>query len=231
MGCSGPEVLQNTIMRGRDEHYKLTFGDLELKCSSDGSKYIEISERDTKTRSGESNNTRAFKPKMWSTPSNPEKCPVLIFEKYIAQQPNQMCNPDSPFYLSINYKPGDGTHWYKRQKMGKDRIGQIMKRISTQDSLQGRKTNHSARKTMITKLAHCDVPDSRIMQLSGHKNVQSLNSYKQASLKQQQHMSHILSSYKDIEQMKDKEFSKNDVLQFSDAIRIIPRSKYLKLHH
>ncbi len=71
-----------------------------------------------------------------------------------------MCNPDSPFYLSINYKPGDGAHWYKKQKMGKDRIGQIMKRISTQGSLQGRKTNHSARKTMITKLAHCDVPDN-----------------------------------------------------------------------
>ncbi len=62
-GCSGPEVLfQNTIwfvlcvhmgMRGRDKHYKLTFGALELKCSSDGgSKYIEFSERDTKTRSG-----------------------------------------------------------------------------------------------------------------------------------------------------------------------------------
>ncbi len=97
----------------------------------------------------------------------PEKCPVLIFEKYIAQRPTEMCNPDSPFYLSINYKPGDGAHWYKKQKMGKDRIGQIMKRISTQGSLQGRKTNHSARKTMITKLAHCDVPDSRIMQFVG----------------------------------------------------------------
>ncbi len=78
--------------------------------------------------------------------------------------------------------------------MGKDEIGQIMKRISTQGLKEGRTTSYSAKKTMITKLANSDVPDSQIMHLSGHKNVQSLNCYKQASLKQQQHMSHILSS-------------------------------------
>ncbi len=33
-----------------------------------------------------------------------------------------------------------------------DRIGMIMKRISTQGSLQGRKTNHSARKNYDNKI-------------------------------------------------------------------------------
>ncbi len=91
--------------------------------------------------------------------------------------------------------------------MGKDKIGQIMKRVSMQGLIESsRKTSYSAKKTMITKLANSDVPDNQIiMQLSGHKNVQSLNCYKQASLKQQQHMSHILSSYKDKDRMKDKE--------------------------
>ncbi len=54
-----------------------------------------------------------------------------------------------------------------------------------QGLIEGRKTSYSAKKTMITKLANSDVPDSQIMHLSGHKNVQSLNCYKQASLKQQ----------------------------------------------
>ena len=40
---------------------------------------------------------------------------------------------------------------------------------------------------------------------------QSLNCYKQASLKQQQHMSHILSSYKDKDRMKDKECFRYDI--------------------
>ena len=44
---------------------------------------------------------------------------------------------------------------------------------------------------MITSLASSNIPDMQIMQLSGHKNIQSLNSYKQASLQQQQEMSHI----------------------------------------
>ncbi len=44
--------------------------------------------------------------------------------------------------------------------MGKDRIGQIMKRISMQGLLEGRKTSYSANKTMITKLANSNVPES-----------------------------------------------------------------------
>ena len=50
-------------MRGHDEHYKLQYGDLQLKSASDGSRYVEFSECDTKTRSGEASDTRPFKPK------------------------------------------------------------------------------------------------------------------------------------------------------------------------
>ncbi|CAC5415272.1 unnamed protein product [Mytilus coruscus] len=50
--------------------------------------------------------------------------------------------------------------------------------------IQGRNTNHSVKKTAITALVHEDIPDTRIMQLSGHKNVQSINSYSSASIEQ-----------------------------------------------
>ncbi|CAC5422615.1 unnamed protein product [Mytilus coruscus] len=59
--------------------------------------------------------------------------------------------------------------------------------------IQGRKSNHSVRKTTITALVHEDIPDTRIMQLSGHKNVQSINSYSSASIEQQKEMANILS--------------------------------------
>ena len=72
-------------MRGRDEYYKLRYGDLEVKCSSEGTKYVEFSEQDTKTRTGEGSRTRPFKPKMWSMPEKPDRCPVLIFENYLMQ--------------------------------------------------------------------------------------------------------------------------------------------------
>ena len=103
-----------------------------------------------------------------------------------------MCKPESPFYLSINYQPND-NYWYKRQPMGKNKLGTIMNTLSEKANLQGKKTNHSARKTMITLLSKKNVPDTQIQQLSGHKNIQSLNSYKTASLQQQKEMSHIIS--------------------------------------
>ena len=156
--------------------------------------YIEFSERDTKTRTGESSDARSFKPKMWSTPQNLERCPIAIFSKYVAKRPVEMCKPDSPLYLAINHSPADGHPWYKRQRMGKNKLGEIMKAMAKRGDLKGNKTNHSVRKTMITTLARNAIPETQIMQLSGHRNIQSLNSYKKATLSQQREMSHLLST-------------------------------------
>ena len=64
-----------------------------------------------------------------------------------------MCQFHSPFYFAVNHKPIPGSKWYKNKRMGKDRIGQFMKRIASEGALSGKKTNHSVRKTMITSLA------------------------------------------------------------------------------
>ena len=61
---------------GQDEHYKLRYGDLQQKPATDGAMYIEFSERDNKTHTGESSDAHSFKPKMWSTPQNLELCPI-----------------------------------------------------------------------------------------------------------------------------------------------------------
>jgi len=65
--------------------------------------------------------------------------------------------------------------------------------LCDEGSIQVRKTNHSVRKTTVTALVDDNMPDTRIMQLSGHKNVQSNNSYSTASINQQKEMSNILS--------------------------------------
>ena len=56
-----------------------------------------------------------------------------------------------------------------------------------------RKSNHSARKTGIQYLLHAGIPPTNVQQLSGYKNMQSLNSYSTLFSNQQQKMSHILS--------------------------------------
>ena len=169
LGDTSPEILLNTVwflltlhmgMRGRDEHYKLTFGDFVIKSIPDGFKYVEFNERDTKTRSGETSASRHFKPKMWSTPDNQARCPVLIFEKFLQKCPPEMCKTESPFYLAVNYKHSTDDLWYKKQRMGKDRINTIMKRMAATSGLSGEKTNHSARKTMVTCLTKNNIPET-----------------------------------------------------------------------
>ena len=48
---------------------------------------------------------------------------------------------------------------------------------------------------MVTCLKN-NIPETQIIQLTGNKNMQSLNSYKKASLQQRKDMSHVLSTYK-----------------------------------
>ena len=54
-------------------------------------------------------------------------------------------------------------------------------------------TNHSVRKTCISRLLDADVPENFVAQLIGHKSTVSLRSYKSASAKHQKRMSLTLS--------------------------------------
>ena len=54
--------------------------------------------------------------------------------------------------------------------------------------------NHSGRKTMIQTLSENDIPPTHIAQLSGHKNLKSIENYSKVSTKQQMKMSQVLSS-------------------------------------
>ena len=74
-------------------------------------------------------------------------------------------------------------------------IKTLMK-MATNAGLVGHFTNHSVRKTMCTQLLHAGVPPTTIAQLSGHKNVQSINQYAVASKEQQQSMCQILQGQK-----------------------------------
>ena len=107
-----------------------------------------------------------------------------------------MNKPEAPFYLAINYikTPSSGKSWFKANAMGVNKLNSLMKKMATKEGLDcQRLTNHSARKRMVQKLSDNDVPPTHIMQLSGHKNIQSINNYSHVSEQQQKTMSRILS--------------------------------------
>ena len=69
-----------------------------------------------------------------------------------------------------------------------------MNTMKVKAGLEGKKlTNTSSRKYLVQKLKENNVPPTDIMQITGHKNVQSINNYSHMSNKQQEACSTYLS--------------------------------------
>ena len=113
-----------------------------------------------------------------------ERCPFPLFRQYVNRRPRNL-RASGPFYLSIKYNsgPSDET-WYKVQPMGENKINSMMKNIISQTSLQSsekRFTNHSARKTLVSKMKKANLERSSIAKVTGHRNIQSLDDYDEAN--------------------------------------------------
>ena len=109
--------------------------------------------------------------------------------------------PESRFYLSIGPRYHNKTVvdventniWFTLNPLGKNKLGDLVRTMAEKAALDGRKVNHSARKTTVTSLLHSNIEATTVVQLTGQKNVASINEYSTASLNQQIQMSHILS--------------------------------------
>ena len=61
-----------------------------------------------------------------------------------------------------------------------------MKTMAQKAGLENQRlTNHSARKRLVQTLNDNDIPPTHIMQVSDHKNVQTINNYSHVSVQQQ----------------------------------------------
>ena len=85
-----------------------------------------------------------------------------------------------------------GQTWCKTNAMGPERISVFMKILAEKAGLVDHYTNHSLRRTALTQLLHAGVSPTNIIQLSGHKNVQSLNNYAICSKEQRRAKRKIL---------------------------------------
>ena len=210
LGTHSPQALINTMwlqttlhfgLRGGKEQRDLCWGDIQLLQASDGSEYLEYStERQTKTRSGsDPRDTRKVKPKMYSNPNlTADRDPVRVYKTYRSKRPESMNLPNSPFYLATNIHSNlyDSKPWFKAQPLGVNKLNSLAKDMAKQanlDQTNKRITNHSARKHLVQKLNDNNVPANQIMQITGHKNINSVNNYSSLSDGQMQQISNILS--------------------------------------
>ena len=127
-----------------------------------------------------------------------DRCPVKLYKAFASRRPDSMKLADSPFFLQVKTKGWEESQvWYYPTPWGKNKIGEILTKARTVIGLEtstGKVSNHSVRKTGISRLLDNDVPPTFVTQLSGHKNIESLNRYHCASKEHQKRMSRILSS-------------------------------------
>ena len=97
-----------------------------------------------------------------------ENCPINIYKEYAARRPVESNKTSARFYLQPLKNPKN-DFWFANQPLGIHTIGNIAKNMAEQAGL------HSTRKTAIQTLLHSQIPPTEVMQLTGHKNSQSLN--------------------------------------------------------
>ena len=83
--------------------------------------------------------------------------------------------------------PTSNKVWYFSKPLRKNYIGEFMSkaRIILENDSSGKILNHSARKTTTTNLLNQQINPLHVQQISGHKKLESLNSYHTASISQQ----------------------------------------------
>ena len=212
-GTANPVVLQRSVWwfltqhfghRARDEGRQLKYGDIKIEREfQSGNEYlIWLTERSTKTRTGERplGHKRAFNPKAFATGT--ERCPVNFFKQFASHRPIKMCEDDAPLFLQIrhNIDYNSETIWFYDKPLGKNSIGQFMSKartiLNSENGSKGKISNHSARKTTITNLLNENINPLHVQQISGHKKLESLNQYNTASLSIKKQISNVISSGK-----------------------------------
>ena len=82
--------------------------------------------------------------------------------------------------------------WYAKAPMGKNKLGKIVTTMASKAGLKGKLVKHSIRKKTVQDLHSAGIAPSMIFQVTGHKNVNSINNYAVADHNAQKRMSNIL---------------------------------------
>lgn len=152
-----------------------------------------------KTHTGKNpQNIREKKPQIYKNKRNTDCCPVNTYLAYKDhRRPADMMTTESPFYLAVNNeKSKPGQNWFKCFPFGVNSLRSMLKNVIRDQGLETDKNlaNHSTRKHLVQKLVDREILPNEIIQITGHKNVNSLNNYSSLSDKRQQQISAVLSN-------------------------------------
>ena len=121
--------------------------------------------------------------------------PYQNLQKICGNETYRFSEPNNQFYVAITtvHHQSPQEIWFKRNPVGVNKLSSMMKQMVERAGLNPDKnfTNHSARKHLVQKLIDFNVPANQIMQISGHKNIHSINNYSHINEDQHRQISEI----------------------------------------
>jgi len=165
----------------------MCWGDVKLHKTASGVEYLEFNERQTRIRPGSDySDDSAVPPKLFATDGT-ERDPFAVYKFFARKRPEEMNQDDAPFYLAVNNTlKADSLarkSWFKSGAIGVNELNGLLKTIVQKAGTENdRLRNHSGRKTMIQTLSEHNIPSTQIAQLSGYKNLKSIEKYSTVSV-------------------------------------------------
>ena len=104
-----------------------------------------------------------------------------------------ICAPADAFYLKPMMTPKE-DNWYYSKAVGHNPLGETVKRLCSRVGAIGHFTNHSLRRTCATRLFQSGIDEQTIMSVTGHRSVDAVRVYKEASHEQKCEVSKVLAN-------------------------------------
>lgn len=119
----------------------------------------------------------------------PKKRPASASDEEIGEVEEDDCGPVSVKLVDLSTaivtthgKPVTYTTFFTDQPLGRNKVGELLKGISSLAGLPESFTNHSLRATFITSALRAGIPIERLMLRTGHRSEKGLLSYKHNDL-------------------------------------------------
>ena len=143
-----------------------------------------ISNQDQKNNPGGLNERklRNKSVKAFQNLENPSRCIMKLYKEYMELRPPSA--PNDVFYLQPLQKPTSSC-WYQTRPLGHNTLSKTVQKLTEKVGLEGQYTNHSLRRTCVTRLFHEGVEEDTIMSITGHRSAGGVRAYKELSHSQQ----------------------------------------------
>lgn len=223
LDCSNPLGLQRNVWfntslfwcrRGREGQRDLTKQSFVFAQDPTGEEYVTMAHcESSKNHPGGINDTESFKHmgRMYKTQQENDGYSAL--KLYISKL-NPSC--EALFQYPKRQWSSVDTVWYENRPLGVNKLGDMMKIISSAAGLSTIYTNHCVRATSITLWSDAGLTNRHIMSISGHRNEQSLHHYNQRpSTSQLKRCSDVLSQALGDESFDEHQVQRRRVLQLA----------------